>query len=336
MHAKTLPLILAVVGGVGVSGPARADGTPECNVGAGAASLECGVGSNAPADNANAMGSLADAVATGAQAVGYDADALGVQSLAVGFESRATNARTTAVGNRANASGLNATALGNATVATGIGSTSIGNGASSAGLGAIAAGSLAVAGFDNSAALGARATASAVGASALGAGATAAFDNSTALGRSATASAANQVALGGAGSHVRIGDIAASTAAQSGTIGVATVDANGVLGRDTGLFPAVAMLQGDTAHLFDITGRLRHDVRDANDGVAMALAMESPMVPAGKSMALSGGVGLFKGRAAFASAISAAVGENAQVSAGIGFGLRSKEVGARAGFQFAW
>lgn len=333
---RFLPVITSTSICLCLATPARADGTPECNVGAGLLSLECGVGANAPADNANAIGSLTDATATGAQAVGYDADALGVQSLAVGFESRALSVRTTAVGNRANASGLNATALGNATAASGIGSTAIGNGATSGGLGSVAAGSLAAAGADNSAAYGARATASAIGASAIGAGATATFENSTALGRSAATTAVGQVALGGAGSHVRIGDITASTAAQTGTVGLATVDANGVLGRDTSLFPAVAALESETALLFDMADRLRGDIRDANEGVAMALAMESPAVPAGKAMAMSGGVGFFKGRAAFASAISAAVGENLQVSAGLGLGLNSKEVGARAGFQVAW
>lgn len=38
------------------------------------------------------------------------------------------------------------------------------------------------------------------------------------------------VAIGGTGSAVRIGDMAASTAAQSGPVEAVTVDANGVLG----------------------------------------------------------------------------------------------------------
>ena len=71
-------------------------------------------------------------------------------------------------------------------------------------------------------------------------------------------------------------------------------------------------------------------------GVAMALAMESPAVPAGKSFALSGGVGGYQGKHALSTAISAAVGEDASVSAGLGYGLDTGEVGYRAGFQIAF
>ena len=68
----------------------------------------------------------------------------------------------------------------------------------------------------------------------------------------------------------------------------------------------------------------------------MALALDSPSIPAGASFALSGGVGNFKGRTALALAVSAAVGEMASVSAGIGYGFSSKDIGSRAGFQIAW
>ena len=68
----------------------------------------------------------------------------------------------------------------------------------------------------------------------------------------------------------------------------------------------------------------------------MALALETPAIPDGKHFALSGGVGVFKNQAAFASAISAAVSETTQVSAGVTYGFNSKNVGARAGFQFAF
>lgn len=91
--------------------------------------------------------------------------------------------------------------------------------------------------------------------------------------------------------------------------------------------------------LFDLVnqvGSIRSDIRDANEGVAMALALDSPSIPAGASFALSGGVGNFKGRTALALAVSAAVGEMASVSAGIGYGFSSKDIGSRAGFQIAW
>ena len=68
----------------------------------------------------------------------------------------------------------------------------------------------------------------------------------------------------------------------------------------------------------------------------MALAMESPMLPAGTSFGMSGGIGYYDDKAAGTVAFSARVGENAAVSAGVGVGFDSGEVGARGGFQVAW
>jgi hypothetical protein len=68
----------------------------------------------------------------------------------------------------------------------------------------------------------------------------------------------------------------------------------------------------------------------------MGLAMESPALPAGTNFGLSGGVGYFADRAAGTMALSARVSDNASVSAGLGVGFDSGEVGARGGFQIAW
>jgi trimeric autotransporter adhesin len=64
--------------------------------------------------------------------------------------------------------------------------------------------------------------------------------------------------------------------------------------------------------------------------------MESPALPAGTSFALSGGIGYYQNRSAATTAFTARVGKNASVSAGVGFGLNTGEVGARGGFQVAW
>jgi hypothetical protein len=171
--------------------------------------------------------------------------------------------------------------------------------------------------------------------------------------------------LGGAGSSVRIGDIAASTALQqASSANLATVDANGVLGRST-IAPAaittlqttvaaqgtsitalqatqatqgasITALQGQTATLFDLSDINRRGIRKANEGVAMALAMETPGIPTGANFALSGGIGYYEDRTAATAAFSARVGEMSAVSAGVGVGLNTGEVGARAGFQMAW
>ena len=298
----------------------------------------------ASGDRSTALGTFAEATNISSVAVGDNSFASGSRAIAVGQGARATNTVTVAVGNNAFASGLNATAVGPFTQATGMGATALGNASIAINLGTTA--------------LGVRSAATADNATAVGARTVAAFARSTAIGADATTTAVNQVALGGAGSSVRVGDITASTTAQeSASVGVATVDASGVLGRNTTLLgtvasqgsaiasqsvtlasqgAAIATLQTDRVTLFDLVRENRENIRDANEGVAMALALDSPSVPAGARFAVSGGVGYFKGRSALATAVSAAVGEMAVVSAGIGYGFKSKEVGARAGFQFAW
>ena len=98
----------------------------------------------------------------------------------------------------------------------------------------------------------------------------------------------------------------------------------------------ITTLQGQTATLFNLANVNTREIQKANEGVAIALAMESPAVPAGSSFALSGGVGYFNNRAGGSLAVSARVGEKATLSAGVGAGFNTGEVGARGGFQIAW
>ena len=139
-------------------------------------------------------------------------------------------------------------------------------------------------------------------------------------------------------------DIAASTAAQTAaSTNIATVDANGTLGRSTVSLASLGALQnsfttfqGQIGQLFDLGHQNQRDIREANEGVAMALAMDTPNIPAGAHFAVSSGVGYFKNRAALATAVAMAVGEMSQLSAGVSYGFDSKNVGARAGVQFAF
>lgn len=288
---------------------ARADATPECNVGPGLNSTECGVDSTATGTGAVAVGNVAQATGNISAAGGQTAVASGLAATAYGSQTIASGTASTAIGHNSDATGIASTALGVSAQATQNFTTAVGQLANAAHIG------------------------------------------STALGAMSATTAPNQVALGAVGTHVRIGDIAASTAAQeASSVGVATVDANGVLGRNTTIMPAISSLQAsmgshavaisaletDTVTLFDLADEARGDIREANEGVAMALAMDTPNVPAGAKFALSGGIGYFKNRAAFAAAISAAVGETSSVSAGVGYGFNSQEFGARGGFQIAW
>ena len=88
--------------------------------------------------------------------------------------------------------------------------------------------------------------------------------------------------------------------------------------------------------MFGETAANRAAIDRANEGVAMALAMETPALPAGTKFGISGGVGYFADQGAGTLALSARVADNASISAGVGVGFDSGEVGARGGFQIAW
>jgi trimeric autotransporter adhesin len=122
-----------------------------------------------------------------------------------------------------------------------------------------------------------------------------------------------------------------------------TVDAAGTIGRDASIRPALASLNTLTAQhtaditaLFNLNDATRREIGRANEGVAMGLAMESPALPAGTTFGISGGIGYYNNRTAATMAATARIDENAVISAGVGFGLNSGELGARGGFQLAW
>ena len=145
-----------------------------------------------------------------------------------------------------------------------------------------------------------------------------------------------------------LGDITASTAAQSGTVSVVTADSSGTLGAGPNIAALataasvntlngqVGTLNSQVTTLFDLTNTNRLDIQKANEGVAMALAMESPSLPDGAKVAISGGIGYYQNRTAATSAVSFRIGDKASLSAGVGVGFNTGEVGARGGFQVAW
>lgn len=452
MSLRTMWMAAAGAGVLAIAAPAWADGTPECNNGPGTLSTECGA-------NAQTIG-------FGSTAVGGDAYGGAQETTVLGLNARATSQYSTVIGSQAFADGESSTAIGswaatpegNITVlrrslVQGRWSTAVGAGAWVRGDESTAVGTDAGVARDGGArtnrgtaiGISSRVAGGADNGTALGAGAEARFAGSTALGAGTVTDRAQQMKLGGAGTSVTLGDLAASTAAQTGPLSLMTVDASGTVGQDTtiltGINASIAGLQatgathtgqiaqiqtvnadqdariaahadqiagvqavnvdqdqrigglaetqaehtsqiadiqganavqdhriggleetqtGHTAQIAAIeavndrqTGQIaalqtgqaallgmaeanRRDIRTANEGVAIALAMDTPTPPPGTRFALAGGVGYFRNQTAVTTAFAARVSQHMSLSAGVGVGFDSGEVGARAGFQVAW
>jgi autotransporter adhesin len=217
--------------------------------------------------------------------------------------------RAQAFGWKANATGAQAVAVGNQAQATGDNSTSLGNGANASAA--------------NSTAIGRNALASGANSTAIGQGAcTAGFANSVAIGTGTVNTAANQVNVGGRTISGVANGVLATDAVNMGQLNAAIGD--------------ITALENSVAGLFNENRHQDKEIGKATEGVAMALALDSPSIPAGATFAISGGIGGYNGKHALATAISAAVGEMATVSAGFGYGLSTHEIGYRAGFQVAF
>ena len=192
-------------------------------------------------------------------------------------------------------------------------------------------GHLASASGVRSTAVGEAANASGAGAVALGNQTTAAGANSIAIGNGATAMADNQIAIGSSDATYSLGGLnsAASTAAQSGEVGVVTTDRSGNLAADYSLSSGLAQNTG-------LIGRAREDIRENRGGIAAAMALDTPYVPSNKQFALSGGYGHYEDEGALAMAAAYRLNTTWQLNAGVASGIDSGGTGARVGFQAAW
>jgi trimeric autotransporter adhesin len=200
-----------------------------------------------------------------------------------------------------------------------------------------------------STAVGADAEATAERSTALGAFAQADFANSTAVGDNAATTAANQVTLGGTGSSVRIGDIAASTAAQVGPVEAVTVDASGTLG--TTPVVSVAQLGSSLRHISAVTdakfdalqGRVvgledrmdNFDLRldGVNAGIAAAVALGGVGIVPGKAISVSGNVSTYRGEQGFAASLAARVSDSFYLTGGVAASTEKGSATGRVGFM---
>jgi len=152
----------------------------------------------------------------------------------------------------------------------------------------------------NSTALGSDATATGANSTALGSGARATHSGATAVGSGAVSTLPNQVTLGGPGSSVRIGDIAASTSAQVGPVGLVTIDSAGTLGVDMNIIPTLR--------------------RDAQAGTAAAMAIGyAPMPSAPGRTSYSFNLATFRGERAVGGSIMHRLGTSTPFALTAGF-----------------
>lgn len=158
------------------------------------------------------------------------------------------------------------------------------------------------------------------------------------------------VALLGISSTSQIGPIAVVTADASGTMGVSssaglsnlasffTVRANrtAITGKSALIASnssAIMGLQDRQSVLFDSAQENSTLARRANEGVALALAMESPVIMPGKTFGVAGGFGYYNDRVAGSASFGLRVSKSSAVTGLVGIGFDSGEVGDRAGLQ---
>ena len=77
-------------------------------------------------------------------------------------------------------------------------------------------------------------------------------------------------------------------------------------------------------------------IANNKEGIAMAMALDAPYVPADKQFAVSGGIGSFEGNQAVAISMGYRFNANTQMDAGITYGASNKQVGGRVGITYAW
>lgn len=271
--------------------------------------VACGPGASASVDQSTAVGQNAQVVgaSTGGVAVGANTISTG-NSVVVGKDSTAQTSgggdvdRAVAIGAGTHATNNHATAIGSAATASGGDST--------------ATGYLATASQWESTASGAQAMATGSQSSAFGSNATAGYANSAAFGYGATAQYANQQVFGTRSNTYTMAGItsSASTAAQSGQLGLVTTDSNGDLASDPGLY---------------------NQIGKNTEGVAMAMALGGFWVPENKKMAFGLNFGSFDGAWAIGGNLGGKVTDNLHLTAGVAIS-EGGQVGGRVGGLISW
>ena len=201
------------------------------------------------------------------------------------------------------------------------------------GAGAVASGSDARATADRTTAVGSQSRATAQRTTAIGSGAQANHAGATAIGDGARTERTDQIAIGTSSNTYTLSGIssARSRQAQTGPLQIVTSDARGNLAARApdDVFPEF----GGLARKADQQDR-RLD-RHA-DGIAMALALQSAVVPSSSNGGIAIGLGNFDGATAFGFNGLFRVDDRWHVNAGVGIASNRQAVGTRIGLSFHW
>ena len=348
LHWSAAAAVLALTAALTLSTPqeARADtclldtnadgvATPAADTDGGAANdddsnLACGVDAQATGGAATAVGFRSEATAAGAIAIGAASNASSLVSTAIGVLADASGENAIAIGQIADASAVSAIAIGFASDATAPGATAVGLNANALGANSLALGRNARALGNGSSALGPRTTASGDFSLAAGLNAQATASGSTALGRNAIASLPDEFVMGTIQNTYTAPGITTfrSRSRQSGPLSLVTTDPAGHLASDGGA-------------VFDTLGEVQA-------GVALAIAMESPIITGDENFAMRAGYGNFEGDShAFGVSMVGSLRNDGRArwswDAGFGAGWSDFQAydsvatwGGRAGVQMAW
>lgn len=156
-------------------------------------------------------------------------------------------------------------------------------------------------------------------------------DNSAAIGAGAVATRTNEFVLGNAANTYRATGIAwdASRAAQGVLVGVVTSDAQGNLAVDRSIGQTMSSLEQRSQ-------TMSRQIDNNKEGIAMAMALNSPYVPTDRTFAVSTGLGSFEGSQALTASMGYRFNDNTQMDAGITYGFSQNQVGGRIGVTYSW
>lgn len=268
--------------------------------------------------------------------LGDGSTASGLESVAIGNQSTASGITAVAVGNYSSATNERASAFGNRSTASGVGSTALGDWSEASANGATA--------------LGASSTASGVGSLALGYNARALGVGSVALGDNAVATEDYTVSVGSVGNYRRIVNVADPINSYD------AVNLNYLLTNYYTKTQIDTLLSGLSGGVVDLSSayaytdataqttlnqsraytdqQIAETKKEARAGVALALALSTPLDFSNGKNALNIGTGYYKGESAIGLNFGRKVNDYTHYTLGVASNSRDNAFKASVGFSW--